>query len=149
MSVAVVLLLAITCGNVANLLLARAAARRREIAVRLALGAGRARLIRQLMTESLLLCIFAAAAGLLIAPWAVQLLRALLPAGDGAFRVPVAVDATVMIFALVVTAVTGLCFGLAPGAIATRTSVGDAIKDSTAGAGGGASPGSVCKTRWW
>ena len=139
LSVAVGLLLAITCGNVANLLLARAAARRREIAVRLALGAGRARLIRQLMTESLLLCIFAAAAGLLIAPWAVQLLRSLLPAGDSAFRVPVAVDASVMIFALVVTAVTGLCFGLAPALSATRTSVVDAIKDGTAGAGGGAS----------
>ena len=110
--VTVALLLLIACANVANLMLARTTARERELAIRAALGAGRARLIRQVLTESLVLAVAGGAVGLLLAVWSVDAFPSLL-----ADRVPraanIRVDRTVLLFALAATIVTALFFGLA------------------------------------
>ena len=105
--------LLIACANLANLLLARALGRRRELAVRTAMGAGRERMIRQLMTESLLLAAVGGALGVLVAVMAVPLLNQLVPATLPTATAP-AVDIRVLLFALGLTALTGMAFGLAP-----------------------------------
>lgn len=110
---AVGLVLLIACVNVANLLLARMVGRSRELAVRTALGAGRGRLVRQLLTESLVLAAIGAAAGLLVALWGTELLKAIQP-GDIPRVDAVAVDGTVLVFAAGVMVVTALLFGLMP-----------------------------------
>ena len=134
--VGVVLL--ITCANVANLQLARAATRTREMSLRVALGAGGSRLARQLLTESLVLAIGGGAGGLLVAHWAVTGLVALAPSGLSAFG-PIGLDLQVLLFAIAVTCGTGLLFGAVPALHAARTDLGDALRMRSAGeAGGGA-----------
>jgi putative ABC transport system permease protein len=125
---AVALLLVIACANTANLLLARASSRGREISVRAALGAGRGRLVRQLVTESLVLFIAGGLLGVLLAYWAVPLLMRMTPAGYLPYG-DVRVDAQVLGVALVVSAVTGIVFGLAPALSLSRHDLVTAFKD--------------------
>ena len=109
------LILLIACANVANLMLARAAARRKEIGIRLALGASRARLIRQLLTESLLLSIVGGGLGLLLALWVTELMQGFVPVLDyNIINNFFAIDSRALIFTLVISLATGLVFGLAP-----------------------------------
>ena len=121
---AVTLVLLIACANIANLLLARAAARTKEIAVRLALGAGRGRLVQQLLTESLMLAAIGGTAGWLIGAWVsaalVRFALAHLPPGVSPIVFEPHPDATVAMFAFALTTVTGIAFGLAPALQATR-----------------------------
>jgi predicted permease len=136
---AVGMVLLIACANVANLALARATARRREVAVRLSLGAQRWTIARQFLTESLVLSIAGGAAGLLLAIWAVQGLKTMLQAHlTGSEKIEI--DAQVLLFTLGVAMLTGLLFGIAPAYSASRGDVNDALKEGargTSGSGGG------------
>jgi len=124
---AVGFLLLIVCVNVANLLLVRVTARARELAVRAALGAGRRDLIRQVLTESLLLALAGGIGGVLLANWSMDLLRVLLPA-DMPRAGEISIDAGVIGFGLVVSAGSGLVFGLLPAWRASSINVNDALK---------------------
>lgn len=125
---AVGMVLLIACANVANMLLARAANRRREIAVRLSVGASRARLVRQLMTESVMLATLGGALGLGIAYWAARLLSAVQPPLPLPLEFSFELDTTVMAFAFGVSLVTALVFGLVPAFRASRPNLVPALK---------------------
>jgi putative ABC transport system permease protein len=125
------LILLVACANVANLLLARGAARQREFAIRLATGAGRARLIRQLLTESLLLSTIASVVGVLFAVWGTQVLVSLISSGANPVLLDLRPDAPVLLFTITVTALTTFLFGLAPALWATRIMLATALKESS------------------
>jgi predicted permease len=126
----VALILAIACANTANLLLARSAARRREIAVRLSIGAGRFRLIRQLLTESLALALVSGTAGVLLAIAGTRLLSAVLANGDDGLVLQAGVNWTVLLVTLALSVLCGLAFGLAPAILATSPELVPALKDT-------------------
>jgi macrolide transport system ATP-binding/permease protein len=126
----VVLILLLACANVANLLLARAAARRREIALRLSIGAGRVRIIRQLLTESVLLASLSGILGLLFAFWGIRFLTLLLANGRNDFPVRAELNWHVLAAALGLSLLTGIIFGLAPALQATKVDVLPSLKES-------------------
>jgi predicted permease len=127
------LILAIACTNIANLLLARAAARRREMAVRLSIGAGRFRVIRQLLTESVLLASIGGALGLAFAIWGIRFLTFLLANGREDFTLHPTLNWHVLGAASALSLLTGLLFGLAPALQSTRVDVIPALKEARAG----------------
>src|SRR6266446_1138761 len=133
--------LLIACVNVANLMLARAAARHRELAVRCALGAGRARIVRQLLTESVLVGALGGLAGLLLAVWGTTLLPSILP-GDLRF-IPfrpldeIGIDGSVLAFTLGISCFTGILFGMAPALVSFRSDLNEPLKENARGSTGG------------
>jgi predicted permease len=133
---AVAFVLLIACANVANLLLARAAVRHKEIALRLALGADRARLTKQLLVESVMLSLVGGFVGLLFAYAGLRLLSSFIPA-DVANADTISIDAKVLVFTLIVAVVTGLIFGLAPASQASHFNLNDTLKEGGRDSGAG------------
>jgi len=133
---AVAFVLLIACANVASLLLARGTSRVREMAIRTALGAGRPRILAQLLTENLLLAVFGGAAGILIAKWGVRVLLAASPADLTGFG-PVRLNGPVLAFTAVLSLATAAICGLAPALMGSRPDVQDSLKEGSRGGGTG------------
>jgi predicted permease len=132
----VALILCIACANLANLQLARATARRREMSLRAALGAGRARLVRQLLTESVVLAVIGGTVGVLLARWGISALVGMVPDGLPAFG-DVGLDRTVLLFSLAITIGAGLVFGAVPARYGTRGQLADTLQGRGADLVGG------------
>ncbi len=130
-------LLLIACANVANLLIARATARQREISIRLAMGASRIRLIRQLLAESLLLALGGGLLGLLVAEWTGEALLRFLPADPSMMGISSQPDGGVLLFALAISVATGALFGVIPSLQATKGQLASTLKDQASGVVGG------------
>ena len=121
--------LLIACANIANLMLARAAARQKEFAIRIAVGAGRSRLIRQLLSESILLSVLGGALGLVVASWAARLLVMMVSNGPQPLPIEVTLDFSVLAFTSVIAVATALLFGIAPALRATQVQCGLELKE--------------------
>ena len=125
----VALVLLIACVNLANLLLARATERGREIAIRLSIGASRTRIVRQLLTESVMLAVAGGLIGVMLARWIIDSIIALKPPIDIPITLELSVDWRVLVFSMFVSVITGVLFGLVPALQATRTDLVSALKD--------------------
>jgi predicted permease len=134
---AVALVLLVVCANVANLLLARGASRSRELSVRMALGAGRVRLVRQLLTENLILAALGGMVGLVLANWGSKVLLRIADGGPGSVPLDTRLDVRVLAFTAVVTGLTALLFGLIPALRATRVELAATLRANSRGMTGG------------